>query len=220
MRCFLYVSLCFLLAACSRHAYKDQEEITLSQSYTADDLKPSFNRELYRCAVDGKFALKKFHLSGILYFRNLSDTATRVVFQSEMGSTFFDFGWDRNDSFTVYSIIGQMDKPALIKTLRKDFELLLARNIDPVPSGVYRFYKDARANYVRFELGKGFVHYITNMERKVTGIENADERQKVVVMEYGDPTPLQQLPEQLSIRHLKAGFTIDLKKISKDDTAE
>lgn len=219
MRYFLFASLCMLVFSCSRQTYREQEELQLTREFRAADFRPQFDKTLYRCVVNGRFGLKKFHLTGILYLKNYADTGTRVVFQAEMGATFFDFGWNRRDSFHVYSIMDQMNKPALVKTLRKDFELLLAKNLGTQPTGVYRFYRNAQINYIRFSMAKGFVHYLTDGHRRLTGIEHADERQKVVIIDF-PATDLQHLPEKLSIRHLKAGFTIDLKKIIPDDTAE
>lgn len=220
MRYFLLVSLSLLLFSCNRQTYGDKKEVTLSQSYTAKDLRPRFEKELYRCVVDGKFALKKFHLSGLLYLKNFPDGNTRVIFQSEMGSTFFDFGWDKKDSFHVFSIMEDMNKAALIKTLKKDFELLLVKNLSDSPVGVFQFGKNPKEYYTRFNLDKGFVYYVTDQERKLTAIENADEKKKVTVMDLKPAASLQTLPEKISIHHLLAGFTIDLKKINNDDTAE
>jgi hypothetical protein len=220
MRYFLLVSLSLLLLSCSRKIYQDKHEVTLSQSFIANDLRPHFKKELYRCVVDGKFALKKFHLSGIIYLRNFEDSTTRVVFQGEMGNTFFDFGWDQKDSFQVFSIIEQMNKPALIKTLKKDFELLLVKNLSDKPSGVYQFGGNSKEYYIRFELDKGFVYYVTDEDRKLTAIENADDKRKVIVMDIHPVATLQTLAEKITIRHLRAGFTIDLKKINDNDTAE
>lgn len=220
MRYFLLVSISLLFFSCNKKIYGDKKEVILSQSFTASDLRPHFEKELYRCVVDGKFALTKFHLSGILYLKNFPDGNTRVVFQSEMGNTFFDFGWNKSDSFQVFNVIEQMNKPALIKTLKKDFELLLAKNISNEPSGVYRFGKSLHNNYVRFELDKGFVYYITDADRKLTTIENADDKRKVIVMDMSPPTDPHTLASKISINHLRAGFTIDLKKIIADDTVE
>ena len=216
MRYFLFVSIAILLQSCSGKIYQAQQEIHLSQPLAAADLKPRFEKELYRCVVDGKFGLKKFHLSGILYLKNFADTATRVVFQHEMGSTFFDFGWDSRDSFRVYSITEEMNKPALIKTLRKDFELLLVKNLSQQPKGIYNFDKNGHDNYIRFDLEKGFVYYIADRERNLSAIENADDQRKVVVMKLSPASAFGTLPQKLNIKHLLAGFTIDLKKIQED----
>jgi len=219
MRYFLFVSLSFFLLSCNKKIYQNSQEIQLSQSLTAADLKPKFEKELYRGVIDGKFGLKKFHFSGVLYMKNFGDTATRVVFQSEMGSTFFDFGWDHKDSFIVYSIMEQMNKPALIKTLKKDFEMLLVKNMAKQPKGIYNFDRNTRENYIKFDLEKGFVYYIADISRNIIAIENADESKKVVVMKMSPVAPFGQLADKISIKHLLAGFTIDLKKI-KQDVAE
>ena len=220
MRYFLYVSLLLLALSCNKKIYRDKQEITLTSSLAATDLRPHFERELYRCVVDGKFGLKKFHMSGLLYIKSFSDTATRVLFQGELGNTFFDFGWDNRDSFRAYKIIDQMNRPALIKTLKKDFELLLVKNISNEPSGIYYFNNNPSKKFIRFELEKGFVYYLIDRDRKLIGIENADEQRKVVVMDLTPADALQSLPASISIRHLRAGFTIDLQKIKRDDTAE
>jgi hypothetical protein len=137
-----------------------------------------------------------------------------------MGATLFDFGWDVNDSFKVYSIIGQMNKPALIKTLKKDFELLLVRNIPDKPAGYYNFNKDTDLLYSKFNLNKGFVYYVTNKQIELTNIENADEKQKVIIMDMAKGSMLKTLPESLMIKHLKAHFTIKLRKIIPENAEE
>ena len=60
----------------------------------------------------------------------MPDSSTRIVFTNEMGFSFFDFGFPQDSGFMVYHIVPQMNKPALIKTLRKDFELIMFRNMD------------------------------------------------------------------------------------------
>lgn len=74
--------------------------------------------------VDGKNPFwKKYSLLDYC-FKEMEAAATRVAFQTKMGITYFDFGWDNVNQFTVHQIMDQMNKPALIKTLKKDFELL------------------------------------------------------------------------------------------------
>jgi hypothetical protein len=64
------------------------------------------------------------------------------------------------------------------------------------------------------------VYYVADDDRKLTAIENADDKRKVIVMDMRPATPLQTLAEKITIRHLRAGFTIDLKKINNNDAAE
>ena len=57
-------------------------------------------------------------------------TTVCILFQSEMGLTYFDFVWSNDNHFKVINVIKQMNKKAVINTLRKDFELMLMKNMD------------------------------------------------------------------------------------------
>jgi hypothetical protein len=220
MRYLAFVSLIFCFAACHKKIYTGEQEVSVAKSLTANDFRPVFEKALYRCEVDGKFIVKKFHLSGILYLKTLEDKSTRVVFQSEMGTTLFDFGWDLNDSFKVYSIIDQMNKTALIKILRKDFELILVKHIKEPSMGRYIFDNNPGLFYSKFSLDKGFVYYVTNKKNELVSIQNADDKQKVTLMDIATGTTLKTLPESIKIKHLKANFTIHLKRIIQENAEE
>lgn len=219
MRYFLYVSFLSIFCACNQPVYRNLQP-GKGEAIRTDVLRPEFDRALYRCVVDGKLFLKKFHLSGILYLKSFSDTGVRIVFQGEMGNTFFDFGWDHNDSFTVYRIMPEMNRPALIKTLRKDFELLLLKGI----SAENEQYEDEHGNVLLkyhlqsgTETKKGYAYYLLNRQAdQLIQVTNADDKHKVVVMEMTPPAALKTLPDTLLIRHLKAHFTVDMKKIRPD----
>jgi hypothetical protein len=142
-----------------------------------------------------------------------------VVFQNELGITYFDFSWNKNEQFSVNSIMKQMNKPALVKTLQKDFELLLLYHIPKYSNGQFHFNGDMDQSYIRYPLSKGFVYYVLDKDNKWTGIENADDKRKVVLFDFPS-TPLKQLPEQITISHLRAHFTIDLKEIDANHAAE
>ena len=180
-----------------------------------ENIRPHFETALYRCTVNGRFFVKKFHLSGLLFFKNFSDTATRVVFQNEMGITYFDFGWDAKDSFRVNFIIDKMNKPALIKTLKKDFDLLFLKQIDPASQQMLKN-KSGQDVALRFRLEKGFAYYFLNEGGLLKSIANADEQRKVVVMDFDPPAPKNELPQHAELRHLRACFSISLQKLSQN----
>ena len=158
--------------------------------------------------VNGRLLLKKFHLSGLLFFKNLEDGTTRAVFQNEMGFTFFDFEWDRKDSFKVNQIIPQLDKEALIRTLEKDMDLLLMKGLDTASEAVFR-----RGDQIfhRFCLQKGVAYYITEQE-KLVRIENAG-KSKVVTISLSGKENDTAMPDSIIFNHHKANFTIQLHKI-------
>ena len=81
----------------------------------------------------------------------MPDSSLRIVFSNEMGFKFFDFAFLPDGSFKVFTIIKQMDKKAVITTLRKDFELVLMRGLDPA-TGFIR--SDSQYVYHIFPAGK------------------------------------------------------------------
>jgi hypothetical protein len=199
----------FLVAASCRSPYKALKP--QSPVYSALRYQPVFEKELYRCLVDGKILFKKFHLSGLLLFKKMENSTTRVVFQNEMGVSFFDFEWSDNDSFKVYHIIPQLNKPAVIKTIQKDMQLLLMKGLDRTLE--QQFVKDQWV-YNRFNLDKGFAYYIS-VNDTLQRIENAG-KSKVITIESGNRVSASSLPETAFFKHHKANFTIQLSKIHND----
>lgn len=222
MRYFLSASiLCCGLMACSPKLYRDLKPRaeTARPDYFSNFEKSGvdFDRELYSCQVYGKTPLgKRFNLSGLLFFKKMEDGGVRVVFQNQMGVSFFDFGWDTANVFTVYQVMDQMNKPALIKTLKKDFELLLYKNLKTPATGLY--HDGSGRDYVKYELEKGFVYYIFEQGNMVQ-IENADDKRKVVVMQLEQAKGANTLAEKLHIKHLRANFSIDLTKIQEENNS-
>jgi hypothetical protein len=197
--------LLLLVVSCSSPYRKLQ---SASASSSALRFKPVYERELYRCTVDGGVLFKKFHLSGLLLFKEL-ETGTRVVFQNEMGISFFDFEWDKNDSFKVNSIVEQLDKPAVIKTLQKDMAMLLMKDLD---TATETHYQKENEIWHRFTLDKGFVYYIENSARLVR-ILNTGERRKVTTTSFKGRDGVTEMPRKALIEHHRANFKIQLKKI-------
>src|SRR5215217_2944454 len=155
MRCSKYVSLLILVlfTACG-NPYKHLQQSDTKQASVLR-FRPVITKEVYRCIVDGRVLFKKFHLSGILLFKTFEDGSTRAVFQNEMGFSFFDFKWDERDSFQVMSIMPQLDKPALIKLLQKDMNLVLMKNLDAATETVFTQQDET---YNRFTLEKGYAY--------------------------------------------------------------
>lgn len=218
MRYFLFVSLLSGLAACKvpeyKHLHPAKAGISSLYPKTAQAYQPKIDKALYTCLVEGRTPLgKHYRLSGLLFIKQLDQDVLRVVFQNQMGITYFDFGWDMKGDFQVYSIMPQMNKAALIKTLRKDFEMLLFRNIAEQYTGISTLPQYPERTYIRFERNKGFVYYMYNQQQQLQRIENADERKKVVIMKT-NPTAIGDMPDSIHINHLKAHFTIQLTQLA------
>jgi hypothetical protein len=212
-RCLRFASLVALtaLSACSRNPYKGLATHP-AQSQSVLALRPQVSRELYRCVVDGRFLLKRFHLSGILFFKRFADGSTRAVFQNELGIPFFDFRWDEQDSFSVVSIMPQLNKPAIIKTLRTDFDLLLMNGLSAGDEAVLIAGNDTLS---RFPVNNGFAYYkVAGGRLRRIGYVAKSPVTTVDLESYTKPF---ELPGSIIFTHHKAGFGITLKKLSQDE---
>jgi hypothetical protein len=167
--------------------------------------RPAFTSVLYKTEVNvvGKY------LSGLLIIKKMPDSSTRVVFSNEMGITFFDFGFMPDGGFKVFSIVHQMNKKSVIKTLRKDFELILMDHLD---SNLMIVEKKESNIYYRFPQSKGCNYYITDSSgNELLRLENASKRKPIV--EAIMKNFIDGIPDTIGISHTTFNFTIGLKRI-------
>jgi len=200
----LLISSGSFIAACTP-AYKKMQLATgdiqqLSKS------KPAFTVALYNTQVD----VVGNHLSGLLLIKKMPDSSTRMVFSNEMGFKFFDFEFAADGNFKVYSIIKKMNKKAVLKTLRHDFELVLMQDIDK-PVSVRQ--KNGLIYYV-FAQPKGYNYYIMDSTGKtLLGMERASKKKTIVeaiMTNYSNG-----IPDTIGISHKTFSFTIGLKKLER-----
>ncbi len=205
MRCLLLSSCLFLLAGCS-NVYRGFQKTEADASCILK-FKPVFTKALYNTTVDvvGK------HLSGLLLVKAMPDSSTRLVFSNEMGFKYFDFEFSAAGIFKVYYILPQMDKKAVLTTLRKDFELLLMQHLDIEDAFVIK--KDGLF-YYGFRQSKGNNYYITDSAcQQLIRLERASKRKPVVVavMQHYKAG----MPDTIGISHTNFDFTIGLKKLKQ-----
>ncbi|MCK7560119.1 hypothetical protein MKQ70_36460 [Chitinophaga sedimenti] len=140
----------------------------------------------------------------------MEDSSMRIVFTNEMGFKFFDFEFDKDGGFTKHYMMAKMDKKAVVKTLRKDFEMLLLR-YDFSKATVLE--KDA-LQYVKVKLDKGDVYYITSPDcRELVKIQNGSKRKPVVDIWMKDYKA--GIPDSLYIEHKKFTFNISSQRVKK-----
>jgi hypothetical protein len=169
--------------------------------------KPEFKRAIYKTSAD----VRKIHISGLLVIKKMPDSSTRIVFTNEMGFLFFEFGFGTDSGFTVFQITPKMDKQYLITTLRKDFELILFRNMDKTSSYIL---KDSQLVYHAYPQKSGGInYYITDTAcKQLLKMQRASEKKPVVEASFPGNT-FSREPDSVLIRHLNFNFTISLKKV-------
>lgn len=201
----LLSSYLFLFIGCSP-VYRQMQTATGNISGLAK-FKPDFSVALYKTEVD----IVGNHLSGLLLVKKMPDRSTRMVFSNEMGFKFFDFEFARDGKFKVYSIMKQMNKKAVLKTLQKDFELILMERLDNATVSI-RTHNGLK--YYVFPRATGYNYYITDHTGdELVRMERASKRKTVVeaiMKNYRNG-----IPDTIGISHKTFNFTIGLKRIER-----
>lgn len=203
---YLILSSCLLILLSCSPAHKQMQtanaDISILQKF-----KPAFKVALYSTTVD----VVGNHLSGLLLIKKMPDSITRMVFSSEMGLGFFDFGFTGNGDFKVYSIIKKMNKKSVIKTLRHDFELVLMNTLDNSRASVRT--QDGLLYFI-FPQAKGYNYYITNAGgSELVRMERASN--KKVIVEAIMQNYVNGIPDTIGISHKTFEFNIGLKRIER-----
>jgi hypothetical protein len=205
MRYLLLSSCIFLLAGCSS-VYKNLQPATGDINYL-QKFKPDFKNALYKAEID----VVGHHLSGLLLIKTLPDTTIRMVFSTETGFKFFDFAFSPDGDFKVFYVVKQMNKNAVIKTLKKDFELIL------LPQKNYKsayLLKDDYNLYYIFPKPKGSFCYITDFKGTEMKIMEISSPHKPIVQAIMKDD-FNGIPDTIGISHKNFNFTIGLKKIDR-----
>jgi hypothetical protein len=198
------VLLLGLLSGCSS-AYKGLQQTT-GDVTCITKFRPQFVNTLYSTQVD----VLKHHLSGLLFFKQMPDSSMRVVFANEMGFKFFDFEFTREGGFVKHYMLPKMDKKAVVKTLRGDFELVL---LHPDLSQAHVL-RDSMYHYTVVPTAKGNNYYITDTTcQQLERIEKSSHRKPVVkawLSHYAAG-----VPDTIAIRHQGFTFNISLQRVQK-----
>jgi hypothetical protein len=205
MRYLLLSSCLFILAGCSP-VYKNLQPATGDINYI-QKFKPDFKNALYKAGID----VVGHHLSGLLLIKTLPDSSIRIVFSNEMGFKFFDFEFKPDGGFKVFYVVKQMNKKPVIKTLKKDFELIILPQKD-YKSAYLR--KDDHNLYYIFPKSKGSFCYITDLkgtEMKTMQISSTHKPIVLAIMKDN----VNSVPDTVGISHKNFDFTIGLKRIER-----
>ena len=205
IRYLLLSSWLYLFIGCTPF-YRHMQAATGSIS-ALTKFKPAFTVGLYSTQVD----VVGNHLSGLLLIKKMPDSSIRMVFSNEIGFKFFDFEFAPDGNFKVYSVIKQMNKKAVLKTLRKDFELILMDHLDSADVSVR---SDSGLLYYIFPQTKGYNYYITDSTGdKLVRMVRASKRKTIVEAIMNDY--VNGIPDTIGISHKTFSFTIGLKRIER-----
>lgn len=193
-----------LIGACGssyKHLAKTNGDIGCVQKF-----QPVISTALYNTNVN----VIGNHLSGILIIKRMADSSLRMVFSNEAGFKFFDFEFAADGSFKVHAIIDKMNKKAVIKTLRKDFELVLLQNLDKSQS---RVLSGDSVTYYDFGRGKDHYYYVTDTAcKELLWMERGSKRKKI--LRAISQSMSSGIPDTIGITHNNFNFDIGLRRIT------
>lgn len=166
--------------------------------------KPAFGADWYDASVD----VMSNHISGLILFKTMPDSALHVAFTSKTGLKFFDFEFKQNGDFKVFYIIDQLNKKIIINALRKDFEIIMMRSVKSIDK---IFLEQENTWFAAPNSQKGMDYYVTDKDcTRLIKIENAG-RKKALEVRFS--TFEGGLPLNIHLKHLTFDMEINLTKI-------
>lgn len=205
MHYFLLSSCLLIFGGCGsayKHLQKTEGDVSCLHKF-----RPQFTTIVYSTHVN----IVGNYLSGLLVIKKMPDSSTRLVFTSGMGLSLFDFEFTANGEFVVHYIIKKMNRKAVIKTLRQDFELVLMQQVKMQAASIFT---NNDRMYYAFPQKKGSNYYITDLNcDTLVAIEKASRRKalvKVLMQDYNNG-----VPDTIGISHTNFQFTIGLKRLEQ-----
>lgn len=208
---YLLLSLCALLLNCAS-AYHSMKPASVDAACVGKMIPSSIATSWYQASID----VGNKHLSGLVLIKNMPDSSQRVVFTSEAGVTFFDFGFRRPDKFTVYAIIKKLNRKPVIKTLQKDFELMLG---NPFIQGGLQSWKTQDEIFFGVTKKAETAYLITDKDcGSLRRLEwGTKQKRKVSIQIIGAGYPL---PDTLNITHYTFSLQIRLTRFQNNDSSQ
>lgn len=205
IQCLLFSIMLF--AGCSSDYKALQSAVVDKDCIEKLKPKPIFT-SWYKTSIDvaGK------HVSGLLLIKNMPDSSTRIVFTSEAGFKFLDFGFKGAEGFRVYYVIDQLNKRPVIRLLQKDFSLLLGI---PFHSGNWVAWQDEQRILYGLQQKNEKYYFITGKDcAYLQRIESGSKRKRMITLVYfGDN---QQQPDSLELQHHTFDMHITLRKLASN----
>ena len=205
----VFTSCAIFLAACNS-PYKELRKAE-GNLECIQQFRPKFTTIFYEARAEA--VGKEF--SGILIMKKMPDSSLRIVFSTKPGIKFFDFEFLRDSGFRVLYIMKELDKEAVIKTLRKDFEVLLFLYTKPENGYLLT---NGSSNFYTFPRENGFNYYITDSAcHELLMMQRASSRKAVadITMMYASDSS----PDSIHIMHKNVNLSITLSKM-KDNGHE
>jgi hypothetical protein len=207
MRCLLYSALAFVLFQC-KSDYAALIPVANDQACMARTMPRLDRSSLYKASID----VTGHHLSGLLVIKAMPDSSWRAVFTNEAGVTFVDLGFQKDGTYTVHHAIRQLNRRAVLTTLKKDFTLIIGLPFQQVQPS--RFTAGEKV-YFGVRQKKESYYFITSKDcASLQGMERGSDRKRVVSIDV--PGTSYPTPSQLVLQHHTFDMQIKLNRIERE----
>jgi hypothetical protein len=195
-----------LLLSCASD-YKGLKAITVDQDCLSKIKPVALTTSWYDAGID----VMGRHISGLLLIKEMPDGSRRLVFTSEAGLTFFDFGFDGGGNFKVYYINTQLDRKAVVRLLEDDFSLLLGFAFD---KPVWRSWVLKDEKYFGVSEKNENHYFITDEDcGSLQRLESGSKRKRKLTISMVGPD--RETPDTITLQHHTFAMKINLTKLKR-----
>jgi hypothetical protein len=206
--------LAIALWSCTLGHYKRLEIIPPPSPPGESGLKPVFGDHFNSFLFKTNIHIYGKDFSGLLVTKQMRPADYRVIFTTELGMKLFDFEF-ADTAFTLHYCVPQFNRPALLKMIQHDIEILLMNKLD---SAQVNYFTDKQHRYAIGKIRSGnFSNYyfFDNKEEggRLVKIEHAKRQLKKTTFTLDNY--LEDIPGHIRIQHYDLKLNIELTLLKK-----
>jgi hypothetical protein len=203
--------LTVILFSCTQGHYKRLESIP---SPAEARLKPVFGDHFNSFLFKTNISIYGNDFSGLLVTKQMQRADYRVIFTTELGMKLFDFEF-ADTAFTLHYCVPQFNRPALLRTIQHDIEILLMNQLD---SAQVAYFTDKQNQYTIGKVSAGkFSNYYFFDKKAISSplvkIEHAKRQLKKTTFTLDNY--MEDIPGQIRIQHHDIKLKIELTLLKK-----
>ena len=200
-----------ILTGCTLGHYgrlKENIDASSKSSLPKSILDDNFNSFLFKTNI--RVYGKDF--SGLLITKQMQPKDYRVIFTTELGMKLFDFEF-KDNTFTLHYCVPQFNRPALLKTIQQDIEILLMNNLE---GKTQKNFSDKTEIYdiQRIQFGNRYNYYFREKSsQNIAKIEHSKKRIKKTIFTLNDYKD--DFPNNIIIKHCDIKLKIELNLLKR-----
>jgi hypothetical protein len=202
---FLFSISLFFLSGCvsTKNFYKEKDTSFFPISTV---LENGYNTALYKAKID----VENNHISGLIYFKIVSESSYRIIFMSEFGLNLLDYEY-KNNSFELISCKDFLNKKIILNAIKNDIKLLIDLPKNNDKKSIYKNPK-SQISLVKIKEKLNRYYYFFNQEKEAIRIIQTKGLKHIEITfdEYDN-----EIPKKIEIYHkrIKLGINLNLIKL-------